>query len=199
MGGVAGVGSNHKKANDYVNTFQNPFGERLKYYSTVNQRSAPADPNNIFQSQIQRDPNDPNRPSANTTPLTYKEAQDALDQFNQEWAAFDQGSQEYKKMGGGFEKVVNQAYDPTKPFMQTVMGVRKGLEADVARLKGTEAPKDTTESTPPLLDPKASADQARAAADMARRRAKAGSGYAGTILGGASAQPVLRRPPVMGY
>ena len=193
MGGVAGVGSNHKKANDYVNTFQNPFGERLKYFSSVNQRSAPEDPN-APRSMIQGGP--PRPPS---TPLTYKEAQEALDQFNQEWTAFDQGSQEYKKMGGGFEKVVNQAYDPNKDFMKTVMGVRAGLEADVARLKGTEAPKDTTESTPPLLDPKASVDQARAAADMARRRAKAGSGYAGTIVGGASASPILRRPPVMGY
>src|SRR5213592_324374 len=175
MGGVAGIGSNHKKANDYVKTFQDPFGKRLTEFSDTSDKAR----------------------AAGT--LDYKTAQEALDQFNQEWTAFDTGSQEYKKMGGGFAKVVNQAYDPNKDFMKTVTAVRTGLEADVARLKGTEPAKDTTESTPPLLDPKASQDQARAAADMARRRAKAGSGYAGTILGGASAQPALRRPMVMGY
>src|SRR5439155_20684111 len=160
--------------------------------STVNQRAAPEDPNAPrSMSMIVRDPNDRNAAKMKSTPLTYQEAQEALDQFNQEWTAFDTGSQEYKKMGGGFEKVVNQAYDPNKDFMKTVTAVRTGLEADVARLKGTEAPKDTTESTPPLLDPKASQDQARAASDMARRRAKAGSGYAGTIVGGASASPIL--------
>src|SRR5439155_6512541 len=91
MGGVAGVGSNHKKANDYVKTFQDPFGKRLTEFSDTSDKAR----------------------AAGT--LDYKTAQESLDQFNQEWTAFDQGSQEYKKMGGGFEKVVNQAYDPTKP------------------------------------------------------------------------------------
>lgn len=158
------VGSASLKAEDWVNTFQNPFGQ--------------------FLSQIF----DPINAAQKTGGLKYQDAADALDQFNQQWTAFDAAAQQWRQKGGDYKTVVDQSYDPTKDFMKTVEMVRQSLTGWAQSLKpedtGTSGP-----SAPPTaqtilggLSPQTVAD----AAALRQRRAAQVGGRSSTILTGNS-------------
>jgi hypothetical protein len=185
MGGTAGVGAGHLKANSFVQSFQNPFGDFLK--QTI----------------------DPINAASKAGTLTYQQAKDALDAFNQQWTSFDTGAQQFKAMGGDYAKVVNQAYDPNKAFMQTVNGVRKTLTdyADQLKPADTGKPDDNVKdaTTPP--DPTKPAgtggqtaqDAARTAAAQQKKKALAAPGFISTILGGSQGSATTQKPTLLGY
>ncbi len=171
-----------KKASDFVNTFQNPFGKTL---------SGIIDP--IDQAN-------------GKGTLTYDQANAALTDFNQQWAGFDAASNQWKLQGGDYSTVVDQAYDPNGKFMQTVTGVRSTLQGYVDKLKPAGAPAANAPPAAPTLQtilsglgltPQSAADQA---ADQQRKRALSG-GRASTILTGASGLPAAARPQktLLGY
>jgi len=176
------LGQAHWKAKAFVDTFQNPFGDYLKSLDTV------------FTD-------------AEAGKLTFDQAKAKLDEFNQQWSAFDAAAEQWKGMGGDYAKVVGQAYDPNKTFMKTVADRRAGLERLVGALTPATDPNadpNAAAATPPDttsilggLNPQGQAD---AAAMRAKKKALSGPGYAGTILGGASAANTLgQRKTLLGY
>src|SRR5881409_2068179 len=175
----------HKKASAFVDTFQNPFGSFL---STL------IDP--IWKAYGDKT-------------LTYDQAKEALDQFNQQWTAFDLAAQQFKSFGGDYAKVVKQAYDPAGKFMQTVNMVRQSLTDIQTALKPAEDPNSDAATkkatTPP--DPnkpegtggKSTDEAARAAAVQQKKRNMAAPGFLSTILGGTPMTPATQRKTLLGY
>lgn len=185
MGGVAGIGAGHLKADAYVKTFQNPFGQFLS--QTV----------------------DPINAASKAGSLTYDQAKAALDSFNQRWTAFDTASQQFSAMGGDYAKVVKQAYDPKKDFMKTVTGVRSTLENYVNQLKPADtgttnaATQDATTppdpNKPPGTGGQTAVEAARTAAVNQKRRNMAAPGFMSTILGGSMNNTTTQRKTLLGY
>jgi hypothetical protein len=185
MGGVAGVGAGHLKANNFVQSFQNPFGD--------------------FMNQTVKSLDDAGKAGS----LTYDQAKAALDEFNQNWTSFDQAANQFKQMGGDFAKVVKQAYDPNGDFMKTVNWVRPWLEGQVDSRKPADNGqpdnnvKDAT--TPP--DPTKPAgtggqtaqDAARTAAANQKKKSLAAPGFISTILGGSQGNATTQKPTLLGY
>jgi hypothetical protein len=180
----------HKKANDFVQTLQNPFGKFLTDLAT------------------------PIYDAANKGTLTYDQAKAALDQFNQQWTAFDTAAQQFKLQGGDYAKVFDQAYgiDPKtgKPtgksdFMNTVTGVRDTLTAYVNSLQPPDASK--ANQPPPPPDPtkptgtggQTAQQAAQMAAQNTKKRNMAGTGFMSTILGGSISNTTTARPTLLGY
>jgi hypothetical protein len=121
------LGSASLKANDWVQAFQNPFGQELsKLY-------------------------DPLKSASNAGTLNYQQAQDALTEFNQQWTAFDASAQQWKAKGGDYAKVVSQSYDPNGKFMQTVNMVKDALTDWTGSLPNPNGGKPTGPDTPPSL------------------------------------------------
>lgn len=177
MGGTAGIGTGHTDANDFVQTLQNPFGKTMS---------------GIF---------DPIAAEQTAGTLTYDQATAALDSFNEQWAAFDAGAQQYKAQGGEFATVVDQAYNPNQAFMQTVNNVRTSLTNWQAALKPASTSSSTNKPTRPptatsILKPlgltPAGAAQG-AVAQQAKDAARA-PGFSSTLLGGAGMKSTTTTP-----
>jgi hypothetical protein len=173
----------HQKASAFVKAFQDPFGQFLTQLTTP-----------IFSAW-------------NSKTLTYDQAKAALDSFNQQWQGFDLAAQAFGSQGGDYAKVVKQAYDPSKAFMQTVNSVRDTLKAYVDNLTpATTDTNNTADATtppdpnkPPGTGGQSAQDTARSAAVAQSKRNAAGVGFLSTILGGEQPGAMTKRKTLLGY
>jgi hypothetical protein len=172
----------HKQASAFVTSLQNPFGDFLTKLTT------------------------PLWAAAANGSLTYDQAKAAQDSFNQQWTAFDTASKTFKSQGGDYAKVVNQAYDPNKAFMQTVNMVRDSLSGYVKNLQPASGQPNASDTTTPP-DPnhpsgtggKTAPEAARGAAIAQGKRDAAGTGFLSTILGGSISNTMNQRKTLLGY
>lgn len=172
------------KANQWVQAFQNPFGQEL---STI------YDP--IEQAQ-----------QAGT--LTLQQVQDALTTFNTQWSGFQQAAKQYQAQGGDWNRVINQSLDPTGDFMKTVNMVKTNLTDWQTSLQASD-PNSSSNANNPTAPPTMQtilqqlgltpADAERNAAVTQEKHAMAAPGFTGTILGGASLKVNTQRPTLLGF
>jgi hypothetical protein len=170
----------HKKADAWTSAFQTPFGKTLS------------------------DIVDPLNKAAKAGTLTYQQAKDALDEYTQQWDAFQKSADQFKAMGGDYAKAVNQGFDPNGDFMKTVTGVKKTLTDYVNSLPPPSGD-PSKPSTPP--DPnhpsgtggQSSTQAARNAAVLQSKRNAAAPGFISTILGGAGLDLKTQRKTLVGY
>ncbi len=160
-----------KNANSFVEGLQDPFKARV---------AAIVDPLGKLRD-------------ANT--LTYQQVLDAQTAFEKEVTDFQTAAGEFAAQGGASLTVYNQANTKLDPIIENW---RKTFKDDIARLGPPE--ESTTPGKPPGPDPNRE-QKAQGAAEQQRKRAQAGNGRRGTILGGSGriAGYGLQGPTILGY
>lgn len=121
------LGQAHLKASDWVNAFQNPFGKTLS---------------KIF---------DPLKKASDSGTLTYDQANAGLEEFNQQWTAYQSAAQQWTDKGGDFAKVIKQNYDPGGDFMKTLNMVKTSLTDWTGSLQPADTTGDNGTGAPPSL------------------------------------------------
>jgi hypothetical protein len=158
VGAAAGAlwikGQAHWKANEWVNKYQNPWGDKAI----------------AFMNQLSADQ------KAGT--LTYEDAQKRQTQFEENVGDFWDQATLFEGKGGDQKKVIGQAHTKLDPIVE---GWRTSIQQSIDALKPADPLAGTDETKPPTMPGDANA-QGDAAAQRQKKHAMGAPGRASTIL-----------------